>query len=195
MIIVKHIQEFLWSCYWQRGVSSVSDSSLFQLILLFEVYMPLPMQSVQTTGFQSVALVTSEVVPSVYFGFFCLQISSVSNCHPDTRGQRWSLIQAHLFNCAVGREEHCKQISLVCVGSACSVWATLGLPALPACMLSLSILLRIQVALQGNCLKQTLGCVYFPGLSHSSSGSRVLNKGTDLVGHAFCALLRSEQLR
>ena len=28
----------------------------------------------------------------------------------------------------MGREEHCKQISLACVGSACSVWATLGLP-------------------------------------------------------------------
>ena len=64
----------------------------------------------------------------VYFGFLCLQISSVSNFHPDTRGQRWSFIQAHLFNCAAGREEHWKQISLVCVGSAHSVWATLGLP-------------------------------------------------------------------
>ena len=30
-------------------------------------------------------------------------------------------------------------------------------------------------------------------LSHS--GSRVLRKGTDLVGHVFCALPRSEQFR
>ena len=28
----------------------------------------------------------------VYFGFLCLQVSSVSNFHPDTRGRRWSLI-------------------------------------------------------------------------------------------------------
>ena len=28
------------------------------------------------------------------------------------------------------REEHCKQILLACVGSACSVWTTLGLPRL-----------------------------------------------------------------
>ena len=35
-----------------------------------------------------------------------------------------------MFSCAVGRKEHCKQISLACVGSACSVWATLGLPLL-----------------------------------------------------------------
>ena len=70
----------------------------------------------------------------VYFGFLCLQVSSVSNFCPDTRGQRWSLIQAHLFSCAVGREEHCKQISLVCVGCARSVWTTLGLPPLMACV-------------------------------------------------------------
>ena len=95
----------------------------------------------------------------------------------------------------MGREEHCKQISLACVGSARSVWATLGLPPLTACVLSQFILLRLQVALQGNCLKQSLGFVHFPGLSHSGSGSQVLHKGTDLAGPAFCALPRSGQLR
>ena len=88
----------------------------------------------------------------LYFGFLCLQVSSVSNFHPDTRGRRWSFIQAHLFNCAAGREEHCKQISLVCVGSARSVWVTLGLPPLTTCVLSCSTLLRLQVALLGNYL-------------------------------------------
>ena len=83
-----------------------------------------------------------------------------------------------MFNYAVGREEQCKQISLACVGSACSVWATLGLPTLTACVLSRSTLLRLQVALQGKCPKHALGCVHFPGLSHSGSGSRVLHKGT-----------------
>ena len=34
-----------------------------------------------------------------------------------------------------------------------------------------------------------LGCMYSPGLSHSGSGSRVLHKGADLVGPAFCAIL------
>ena len=33
-----------------------------------------------------------------------------------------------MFSLAVGREERCKQITLVSVGSACSVLATLGLP-------------------------------------------------------------------
>ena len=65
-----------------------------------------------------------------------------------------------------------------------------GLRALPR-----SKLLRFQVVLQGNCLKWALGCVHFPCLSHSGSGSRVFHKGTELVGPVFCALPGSEQLR
>ena len=57
--------------------------------------------------------------------------------------------------------------SLACVGSASSVWATLGLPLLMACVLSRSTLLKLQVSLQGNCLKQALSCVHFSVLSHS----------------------------
>ena len=67
MIIVKYIQEFLWSCWGQCGVSAVSDSSLFQLIFLLKVYRPLPMYSMVTTGFQSIAPVTSRAVPSSWF--------------------------------------------------------------------------------------------------------------------------------
>ena len=100
-----------------------------------------------------------------------------------------------MFSCAVGREEHHKQISLACVRSSHSVWAPLGLPPLMACVLFRSTLLRLQVALPGNCLKRALGYTHFPGLSCSGSGSRVLHKGTDSVGPAFCALPRSEQLR
>ena len=81
------------------------------------------------------------------------------------------------------------------MGRAHSVWTTLGLPQLMACVLSRSTLLRLQVALQGNRLKQAPVCVHFPGLSYSGSGSQVLHKGTDSVGRAFCVLPRSEQLR
>ena len=102
---------------------------------------------------------------------------------------------AHLLSCVVAREEHCKEISLVCVGSACSVSATMGFSPLMACVLSQSTLLRLQGALQGHHPKWALDCVHFPGLSCSGSGSQVLHKGIDLVGHAFCALPRSEQLR
>ena len=53
----------------------------------------------------------------------------MSKFHPDTGGQRWSLVQVLLFSRAVGREGHCRQISL-CVGNAHSVLETLGLPPL-----------------------------------------------------------------
>ena len=85
MIIVKIYLRLLWSYNGQCGVSSFSDSSLDWLVLL-KVYRPLPMQSVLTTGFQSIAPVTSKVVPSVYFSFSCLLVSSVSNFCPDTSG-------------------------------------------------------------------------------------------------------------
>ena len=49
----------------------------------------------------------------------------------------------------MGREEHCKQISLACVGSTCSVSATLGLPPLTTFVLFQTTLLRLQVAQQG----------------------------------------------
>ena len=45
------------------------------------------------------------------------------------------------------------------------------------------------------CREQALGYMHFASLSCSGSGSRVLHKGTDSVGPAFCALPRSEQLR
>ena len=47
----------------------------------------------------------------------------------------------------------------------------------------------------GNCLRQALVCTHSLGLSCSGSGSRVLHKGADLVGPAFSAHPRSEQLR
>ena len=73
-------------------------------------------------------------------------------------------------------------------GSARSLWTTVGLPPFTACVLSRSTLLRLQVALQGNCLTWALGCMHFSGLSHSGSGSWVHHKGADLVGPAYCAL-------
>ena len=53
------------------------------------------------------------------------------------------------------------------------------------CVLSWSTLLRLQVALQGNRPKRALGCMHFPGLSCSGSGSRVLHKGADWLGLRF----------
>ena len=134
------------------------------------------------------------MVPSVCFGFFCLLVSSVSNFHPDSRGEGGHLSR---LTCSVllwgGRSTANKYHWRVwgvlavsrCTGSAPAhgVWA---FPVYTA---------QAQVALQGNCLRRALGCMHFPGLSRSGSGSQVLHKGTDSVGHAFCALPRPEQLR
>ena len=98
-----------------------------------------------------------------------------------------------MFSLAVGREGHCEQISLASVGRAHSDSATLGLPLLTACVPSQATLLRLQVALLGT-VRRALGCMYFPGLICSGSGSQVLHKGADSVGPAFCALPRSKQL-
>ena len=69
-------------------------------------------------------------------------------------------------------------------------------PSSQWCVLSQSIMLRLQVALQGTCLKQALGFMHFPGLSCIGSGFGYSTKErTDSAGHAFCAPLRSKQLR
>ena len=47
----------------------------------------------------------------------------------------------------------------------------------------------------GNHPWPALGCLHLPGLSHSGSGTRVVLRGADSVGPAFCALPKSEQLR
>ena len=43
--------------------------------------------------------------------------------------------------------------------------------------------------------RPALGFMHLPGLSHSGLGARVVLRGADSVGPAFCALPRSEQLR
>ena len=77
---------------------------------------------------------------------FCLLVSSVSDFCPDTRGAVVDTFQAPLFSRAVGREGHCKQITLACAHSAS---ATLGLPPLIVHVPSLPTLLRLQVAPPG----------------------------------------------
>ena len=42
----------------------------------------------------------------------------------------------------------------------------------------------------GNCLRPAVGCMHFPGLSRSGSGTQVVLRGADLAGLAFCALPR-----
>ena len=98
-----------------------------------------------------------------------------------------------MFSCVVGRERHCKQISLVCVGSVRSVWTTLGLPQLTVACAS-----RVYTAQALGCSAGALSKV--GSAFHALPRSKLLRfsgtlKGTDSVGCAFCALPRSEQLR
>ena len=136
-----------------------------------------------------------EWFPLLYFAFLCLQVPSVSHFHTDTGDEG-----GHSFRltCLVvlwgGRNTTNKY--------HWRVWGVLAVygphwvcPSSLQRVLSRSTLLRHQVALQGYCPKWALSFTHFPGLSCSDSGSQLLRKGTDSVGHASCALPRSEQFR
>ena len=115
----------------------------------------------------------------------CLQVSSLSNFCPDTRVR---------LTCSVvlwgGRNTSNKYRWCVWGVLTCMDWVC---PSSRQDVLPGSTLLSLQGSLQGHCPKRTLHFVHLPGLSRS--GSWVPCKGTDSVGHAFCALPRSEQLR
>ena len=84
----------------------------------------------------------------------------------------------------------CRQMSLACVGSTSGFPATLGLPHSQVCVLSLSTLLRLQVALQG----WALSCMHFPGLSCSGSGFWVIHKAQTWLGLCLVpSLVRAAQ--
>ena len=97
-----------------------------------------------------------------------------------------------LFSHAVGREEQLQTN----VTGVCWQWFnhTGFAPAHGMCALPVYTAQALGCS-SGNFLRQALGCMPFPGLSHSGSGSWVLHKGAGLLGTAFCACPRSEQLR
>ena len=126
------------------------------------------------------------------FHFFCLLVSSVFNVHPDTRGWWWTLFLGSpvLLCCGEGGilQTNITGVCSQCLGHIGFV-PTHGVCAFPvytASALGCSA---------GNYLRLALGCIHLPGLSDSSSGTRVVLRGADSVEPAFCALPRSEQLR
>ena len=129
---------------------------------------------------------------SLCFSFFCLLVSSVSDFCPNTRGAVVNtLFQAHLSSRAVGREERCKHNTGVC--SQC-LSHTGPAPTHGGCALPAHTTQALDCS-TGNHRRPALGCLHLPGLSRSGPGTRVVLRGTDSVGPAFCALSRSEQLR
>ena len=139
--------------------------------------------------------VASKVVPSVIASSVCWSLQCLVSALTQ-RGRWWTLFffffKAHLFSHAVGREGHCKQITLVCARSAS---ATLGLPPVHgACSLPDHAAQALGCS-TGNHPWPALGCLHLPGPSRSGSGTWVVLKGADSVGPVFCALPRSKQLR
>ena len=128
---------------------------------------------------------------SLCFSFFCLLVSSVSNFHPGTRGRWWTLFQAPLVQSCCG-EGGTLQTSNTGVCSQClghiGFAGAHGVCAFPVCT---SQALGCSAR---NCLRSALGCMH-PGLSYSGLGIRIVLRGADSVGPAFCALPRSKKLR
>ena len=133
---------------------------------------------------------------SLCYSFFCLLVSSVSDFHPDTK---WVVVDTFFFFFKGSLVESCcgeggmLQINKTSVCSQCLshtgpplTHGTCSLPAHTAQALGCTA---------GNHPWPALGCLHLPGPSCSGSGTRVVLRGADSVGPAFCALPRSEQLR
>ena len=97
-----------------------------------------------------------------------------------------------LVSCVVGREGHCNVTGVWGERSPC-MGHTGSAPVRGSCAFPVDTA-QAPGSSAGRCPQWALRFLPFPGLC-SRSGSRVLHKGTDLVGRAFCALPRSEQLR
>ena len=169
------------------GVSSFSDSSLIRLLLLKAL------SYVVSANYRVLIYCTCHLQGDPLLFVLASSVCWSLQCLISTLTQEGG--GGHFFRlpCSVmlwgGR--NCKKITLACAHSDS---ATLGLPLRTACVLSLSMLLRLYVAQPGT-VRQALGFMHFPGLSCSGSGTQVLLKGANSVGPAFCALQRSKQLR
>ena len=122
--------------------------------------------------------VASKAVPSVIASSVCWSLQCLVSSL--TQRGRWRTLFFFRLTCSValrgGREGCCKQITLVCARSGS---ATLGLPPVHgACSLSAHAAQALGCS-AGNHPWPALGCLYFPGPSHSGSGTRVVLRGAD----------------
>ena len=136
---------------------------------------------------------TSKVVPSVLASSVCWSLQCLISAL--TQNGRWwtlffflgSLVQLHC------EEGGTLQTNNTGVCSQC-LSHTGPAPAHGACTLPAHTALALGCS-SGNHPRPALGCMHLPGLSRSGSGTRVVLRGADSVGPAFCVLPRSEQLR
>ena len=139
--------------------------------------------------------VASKAVPSVLASSVCWSLQCLVSALTQRGWWRtlFFFFKAHLFSRAVGRERGMLQTNNTGVCSQC-LSHTGSAPAHGAC----SLLAHTAQALgcsSENHLWSALGCLPLPGPSRSGSGARVVLRGADSVGPAFCALPRSKQLR
>ena len=133
---------------------------------------------------------------SLCYSFFCLLVSSVSGFHPDTKGT----VEDTFFFFFLGSlvQSHCGEGGMLQTNNTgmCSqcLSHTGSAPAHGACSLPAHTAQALGCS-AGNHPWPALGCLHFPGPSRSGSGTRVVLRGADSVGPAFCVLPRSEQLR
>ena len=137
-------------------------------------------------------------VASLCYSFLCLLVSSVSGFHPDTKGMMEDIFFFVFFFLGSVVQSRCGeggtlQTNNIGVCSQC-LSHTGSAPAHGACSLPAHTAQALGCS-AGNHPWPALGCLHLPGPSRSGSGTRIVLRGADSVGPAFCALPRSEQLR
>ena len=123
---------------------------------------------------------------------FCLLVSSLSNFCLDTRGVVLDTFLGLIVQSCCG-EGGTLQTNNTGGCSQC-LGHTGFVPAHCVCDFPVNTAQALGCS-AGNYLRPALGCIHFPGLSCSGSGTQVALRGADSVGPAFCVLPRSEQLR
>ena len=141
--------------------------------------------------------VASKAVPSVIASSVCWSLQCLVSSLTQ-RGQWWTLFffrltcSVTLWGGGVGGVGILQTNNTgVCSQCARSASATLGLPPLTARSLPAHTAQALGCS-AGNHLWPALSCLHLPGPSRSGSGTRVVLRGADSVGPAFCALPRSE---
>ena len=133
------------------------------------------------------------MVPSVYFSFFCLLVSSVSNFCPDTRGRWWSHFLGSLVQSCCGEGATLQtNITGVC-GECLQCLGHTGFAPAEGVYAFPVYTAQAPGYSAGELSKAGPG-LHFPGLSLSGSSSPVLHKGADWVGPAFYAVPQSQPL-
>ena len=138
--------------------------------------------------------VASKAVPSVIASSFCWPHQCLVSTLTQ-RGRWWTLFFFFLCSLVQSRcgEGGTLQTNNTGVCSQC-LSHTGPAPAHGACSLPAHTAQALGCT-AGNHPWPALGCLHLPGPSCSGSGTRVVLRGADSVGPAFCALPRSEQLR